>query len=73
MSPDAGHQRDRKVGPLHQGVRQGQGVETSLARRLGHDRVAGQQLHQLGVDLDAHRVVPAGDVGHRLDLMSLSK
>ena len=49
----------------HQRVRQRQGDRAALGGRLGHHRVAGQQLHQLGVHLHAHRVVPAGDVADR--------
>ena len=48
---DAGQQRDGQPGPLHDRVREGQGVEAALRRRLGHHAVAGEALHQLGVDL----------------------
>ena len=61
----AREQRHREAGAAHERVGQRQGVEAALARRLGHHGVAGQRLDQLGVDLHAHRVVPAGDVGHR--------
>jgi len=58
-------QRDRKVGPAHQRVGQGEAVKAALARCLGDDGIAGQQLHQLGMHLHAHRVVPAGDIRDR--------
>jgi hypothetical protein len=57
-------QGDGQPGTPHEGVSQGQRVESPLARGLGHHGVAGQRLDELGVHLHAHRVVPAGDVGH---------
>jgi hypothetical protein len=60
-----GNERHREAGAGHQRVREGQAMKAALRGCLGHDRVAGQRLHQLGVHLHAHRVVPAGDVRHR--------
>ena len=61
----AGDQRDGQAGAAHQRVREGEADRAALRRGLGDDRVAGQQLHQLGVHQHAHRVVPAGDVADR--------
>ena len=60
--PHARNERDRKPGAPHQRVRQGEGVEAALARGLRQHGVPTEGLHQFGVDLHAHRVVPAGDV-----------
>ena len=40
-------------------------MEATLARSLRDDGVAGEQLHEFGMHLHAHRVVPARDVAHR--------
>ena len=60
-----GEQRDGQPGVVHERVRHGQHHRAALGGRLGDDRVAGQQLHQLGVHEHAHRVVPARDVADR--------
>ena len=61
----AREQGGREAGPRHEGVGHGQAQRTALGRRLRDDRVAGQQLDQLGMHEHAHRVVPARDVAHR--------
>jgi hypothetical protein len=65
LRADAGQQRHGQPRAPHDRVREGQRVEAALRRRLRDDAVAGQALHELGVDLHAHRVVPRRDVAHR--------
>ena len=60
-----GQQRHRQPGPVHERVRQRQRVEAALRRGLGDNGVAGQRLHELGMDLHRHRVVPGRDVADR--------
>ena len=64
LAADPAEQCDRKTGAGHEGVGERQAVEAALARRLCHHGIAGQHLNQLGVHLDAHRVVPARNVRH---------
>jgi len=52
-------------GASHQRMRQGECVEAALARGLRQHGVPTEGLHQFGVDLHAHRIVPAGDVRDR--------
>ncbi|CAB5002400.1 unannotated protein [freshwater metagenome] len=61
----AGDERDGQAFTAHERMCEGEAVEAALARGLRDDGVAGQQLHELGMHLDAHRVVPARDVAHR--------
>ena len=58
-------ERDGQALTAHERMGEGEAVEAALARGLRDDGVAGQQLHELGMHLDAHRVVPARDVAHR--------
>ena len=58
-------ERDRQALAAHERVGEGEAVEATLARGLRDDGVAGEQLHEFGMHLHAHRVVPARDVAHR--------
>jgi hypothetical protein len=60
--PHARNERDRKPGASHERMRQRERVEAALARSLRQHSVPAESLHQLGVDLHAHRIIPAGDV-----------
>lgn len=73
----AREQGDRKAGAAHQGMSQRQGVEATLAGGFCHHGVPHQGLHQLCMDLDAHGIVPTGDIrdgpGQRLALLSVAR
>ena len=62
IGADAGDECYGKPGASHQGVSEGERMKTALRRRLRDHGVPGEYLHQFGVHLHAHRVVPRGDV-----------
>ena len=61
----SGHQGHRQSFARHERVGEGQAVEAALAGGFRDDRVAGEHLHEFGMHLHAHRVVPRCDVAHR--------